>query len=97
MDLGSREEEKILSPVLRCEVRREEEIGARLSNECYMNSTGLIDNPKTDMSAMRFCGDSPAGKRKAPLEGRAGPKEDRSGTCQEGTQRAQGREEKHPL
>ena len=45
----------ILSPLLRYGVRREEEIGARLSNETYMNSTGLIDNPETDMSAMRFC------------------------------------------
>ena len=56
MDLGSREEEMILSPLSRCGVRREEEIGARLSNTIYMNSTGLIDNPETDMSAMRFCG-----------------------------------------
>ena len=76
MDLGSREEEMILSPVLRCGVRREEEIGARLSNTAYMNSTGLIDNPETDMSAMRFCkgGSGPRAKRKAPLEGRAEPK-----------------------
>jgi len=65
----------ILSPVSRCGVRREEEIGARLSDGSYMNSTDLIDNPETDMSAMRFCrGLLWAGtKRKAPLEGRAGP------------------------
>ena len=56
MDLGSREEEMILSPVSRNGVRREEEIGARLSDVSYMNSTDLIDNPETDMSAMRFCG-----------------------------------------
>lgn len=55
MDLGSREEEMILSPLLRYGVRREEEIGARLSNETYMNSTDLIDNPEPDMPAMRFC------------------------------------------
>ena len=55
MDLGSREEEMILSPLLRCGVRREEEIGARLSNETYMNSTELIDNPDADMSAMHNC------------------------------------------
>ena len=55
MDLGSREEEMILSPVSRCGVRREEEIGARLSDGLLMNSTDLIDNPETDMSAMRFC------------------------------------------
>jgi len=75
MDLGSREEEMILSPVSRCGVRREEEIGARLSDGCYMNSTDLIDNPKTDMSAMRFCKGwiCNGTKRKAPLEGRAGP------------------------
>ena len=34
---------------------REEEFGARLSDTPYMNSTGSIDNPKTDMSAMHFC------------------------------------------
>ncbi|KKB10136.1 hypothetical protein VE26_10230 [Devosia chinhatensis] len=55
MDLGSREEEMIRSPVLRYGVRREEEIGARLSNAPYMNSTDLLDNPGIDMSAMRFC------------------------------------------
>jgi hypothetical protein len=55
MDLGSREEEMILSPLLRCGVRREEEIGARLSNETYMNSTELIDNPEAHMSAMHNC------------------------------------------
>lgn len=65
----------ILSPVSRCGVRREEEIGARLSDGCYMNSTDLIDNPKTGMSAMRFCKGwlCSKTKRKAPLEGRAGP------------------------
>lgn len=73
MDLGSREEEKILSPVLRYGVRREEEIGARLSNEVNMNSTNLIDNPEVSMSAMRFCGGVKKAKRKAPLEGRAEP------------------------
>ncbi|SMQ70324.1 hypothetical protein SAMN06295905_1886 [Devosia lucknowensis] len=67
----------ILSPLLRCGVRREEEIGARLSNKAYMNSTGLIDNPETDMSAMRFCMGDVRAKRKAPLEGRAEPKGDR--------------------
>ena len=46
----------ILSPVSRCGVRREEEIGARLSDGFNMNSTGLVDNPDADMSAMRFCG-----------------------------------------
>ncbi len=46
----------ILSPVSRCGVRREEEIGARLSDGLNMNSTDLIDNPDGDMSAMRFRG-----------------------------------------
>ena len=71
MDLGSREEEMILSPVSRCGVRREEEIEARLSDGCYMNSTDLIDNPETDMSAMRFCeGPLCAGtKKKGPARG----------------------------
>ena len=74
MDLGSREEEMILSPVLRCGVRREEEIGARLSNKAYMNSTGSIDNPDTDMSAMRFwegwlCSRA---KEKGPARGESG-------------------------
>ncbi|MBB4051808.1 hypothetical protein GGR20_001450 [Devosia subaequoris] len=89
----------ILSSVSRCGVRREEEIGARLSDGCYMNSTDLIDNPETDMSAMRFCeGWLCVRKKERPRSrGEQGPKEDRSGTCQEGTQRAQGREEKHPL
>lgn len=89
----------IRSPVLRCGVRREEEIGARLSNTPYMNSTGLIDNPETDMSAMRFCRDGYGAVQKKRLRSRGerSPKEDRSGICQEGTQRAQGREEKHPL
>jgi len=74
MDLGSREEEKILSPVLRCGVRREEEIGARLSNEAYMNSTDLIDNPETDMSAMRFCraGAALRAKKKGSARGESG-------------------------
>ena len=75
MDLGSREEEMILSPVSRCGVRREEEIGARLSDVFNMNSTDLIDNPDADMSAMRFRGGwlQIRAKEKAPLEGRAGP------------------------
>ena len=34
---------------------REEEFGARLSDMCFMNSTGLVGNPDTDMSAMHFC------------------------------------------
>ena len=34
---------------------REEEFGARLSDTPYMNSTGLVGNPGTDMSAMHFC------------------------------------------
>ena len=61
----------ILSPVSRCGVRREEEIEARLSDGCYMNSTDLIDNPETDMSAMRFCeGPLCAGtKKKGPARG----------------------------
>lgn len=71
MDLGSREEEKILGPVSRCGVRREEEIGARLSDGSYMNSTGLIDNPESDMSAMRFCRawSNQKGKKKGPARG----------------------------
>ena len=75
MDLGSREEEMILSPVSRCGVRREEEIGARLSDVFNMNSTDLIDNPDADMSAMRFRGgwSQIRAKEKAPLEGRAEP------------------------
>ena len=54
MDLGSREEEMILSPLLRYGVRREEEIGARLSNTRYMNSTELIDNTVSNMPAMQI-------------------------------------------
>jgi hypothetical protein len=71
MDLGSREEEMILSPVSRCGVRREEEIGARLSDGFHMNSTDLIDNPETDMSAMRFCEGSICirTKKKGPARG----------------------------
>ena len=34
---------------------REEEFGARLSDTTYMNSTKLVGNPGTDMSAMHFC------------------------------------------
>ena len=34
---------------------REEEFGARLSDVLYMNSTNLVGNPGTDMSAMHFC------------------------------------------
>lgn len=65
----------ILSPLLRCGVQREEEIGARLSNDPYMNSTGLIDNPDADMTAMHICRGwlRRRTKRKAPLEGRAEP------------------------
>ena len=71
MDLGSREEEMILSPVSRCGVRREEEIGARLSNTRYMNSTELIDNTVSNMPAMQIR--VIWKKNVAPLEGRAGP------------------------
>jgi hypothetical protein len=45
----------ILGSVSRNGVRREEEIGARLSNEAYMNSTGSIDNRRANMSAMHSC------------------------------------------
>ena len=62
----------IRSSVLRYGVRREEEIGARLSNETYMYSTELIDNPETDMSAMRFCGGLGKGQRKGPARGESG-------------------------
>ena len=34
---------------------REEEFGARLSDVLCMNSTGLVGNTDTDMSAMHFC------------------------------------------
>jgi len=34
---------------------REEEFGARLSDTPYMNSTDLVGNMGTDMSAMHFC------------------------------------------
>ena len=34
---------------------REEEFVARLSDTSYMNSTKLVGNPVTDMSAMHFC------------------------------------------
>lgn len=44
MSSGSREEDMNQNPVLRYGVRREEEIGARLSNEANMNSTGLVGN-----------------------------------------------------
>jgi len=71
MDLGSREEEMILSPLPRCGVRREEEIGARLSDDPYMNSTCLVDNPDADMSAMRFCGGLLCGRAFAPFGRRA--------------------------
>ena len=87
---GSREEDTIRSSVLRYGVRREEEIGARLSNECYMNSTELIDNTMGDMPAMQIR----AGWKKnvAPLEGRAEPQSCRNqGSRKEGTQGAQGR------
>ena len=60
-----------------------------------MNSTGSIDNPSADMSAMQFRGYMPE-KEMAPLRG-AEPSSNRYRICQEGTQRAQGREEKHPL
>ena len=76
--------------MLRYGVRREEEIGARLSNECYMNSTELIDNTMGDMPAMQIR----AGWKKnvAPLEGRAEPQSCRNRSSRkEGTQRAQGR------
>ncbi len=45
----------IRSSVLRYGVRREEEIGARLSNEDNMNSTDLVGNYLGVMPAMRFC------------------------------------------
>jgi hypothetical protein len=66
---------------------REEEFGARLSDTPYMNSTGLVGNPGTDMSAMHFCkagrgqrmaawrvvADAEREKEKASPEGRAKP------------------------
>ena len=93
MDLGSREEEMILSPVSRCGVRREEEIGARLSNECYMNSTELIDNTMGDMPAMQIR----AGWKKnvAPLEGRAEPQSCRNEFPQGGNAGCAREEETH--
>ena len=58
--------------------------GARLSDNAYMNSTGLIDNAMSDMSAMQ--------KRRgpetsvAPLEGRVEPQGCEIGSRKEGTQ-----------
>lgn len=55
------------------QVRREEEIGVRLSNNANMNSTDLIDNPFTDMSAMHFCRARPCRqKEKGPARGESG-------------------------
>jgi hypothetical protein len=100
MDLGSREEEMILSPVSRCGVRREEEIGARLSDVLNMNSTYLIDNPDADMSAMRFRGGllCATAKRKGPARGESGALR---GTDQRSVRRERsgrkGGRRKHPL
>ena len=87
---GSREEDTIRSSVLRYGVRREEEIGARLSNTRYMNSTELIDNTVGNMPAMQIR--VIWKKNVAPLEGRAEPQSCRNKSPRkEGTQRAQGR------
>lgn len=87
---GSREEDTIRSSVLRYGVRREEEIGARLSNTRYMNSTELIDNTVSNMPAMQIRVNWK--KNVAPLEGRAEPQSCRNRSSRkEGTQRAQGR------
>lgn len=87
----------IRSSVLRYGVRREEEIGARLSNEDNMNSTDLVGNYPMGMPAMHFCrvvtqvlpSSLTPGQKKAPLEGRAGPIGG-GRTRQEGTQRSKG-------
>ena len=44
MSVGSGEEERIRNSMSRYTVRREEEIGARLSDNANMNSTKLVGN-----------------------------------------------------
>ena len=75
--------------MLRYGVRREEEIGARLSNECYMNSTELIDNTMGDMPAMQI---RAGWKRMWPRSrGERSHKVAGTNSRKEGTQGAQGR------
>ncbi len=72
-NIGSREEITIRSSVLRYTVRREEEIGARLSNEAFMYSTGLVGNPGKHMSAMHLCiGPQNCRQKKGPARGESG-------------------------
>ena len=82
----------IRSPVLRCGVRREEEIGARLSNEDIYECAQPDRQSPIEHASHAFVW----GKEMAPPRG-AEPLGNRYRICQEGTQRAQGREEKHPL
>lgn len=58
----------ILGSVLRYGVRREEEIGARLSNTRYMGVPAGRSKTGTDMSAMQFRR-AVAEKEMAPLRG----------------------------
>jgi hypothetical protein len=64
----------IRSSVLRCGVRREEEIGARLSNECIYELYCFSRQSRNRHVSHAFLHGHAAGKKKAPLEGRAGPK-----------------------
>ncbi len=56
MSVGSGEEERIRNSMSRYTVRREEEIGARLSDNANMNSTNLVGNTAHYITAMRFAG-----------------------------------------
>lgn len=67
---GSREEDTIQSSVLRYTVRREEEIGARLSNKPLMYSTGLVGNDVKHMSAMHLCIGTQGRRQKERLRSR---------------------------
>lgn len=65
----------IRNSVLRCGVRREEEIGARLSNECIYELYCFGRQSRNWHVSHAFLHGRKAGKKKAPLEGRAGLKE----------------------
>ena len=54
MRIRSWEEDRICNSVSRYTVRREEEIGARLSDDLNMNSTKLVGNTGLYITAMHF-------------------------------------------
>lgn len=100
MDLGSREEEMILSPVLRYGVRREEEIGARLSNEdIYELYRFDRQSQKRHASYALLQGTvMPENKKKGPARGESGALRgtDQGSVRRERSGRKGGRR-KHPL